>query len=137
MADRARGLAPLQVTQVMQVTVVVCVAPRETQEQVLQLPVGSTVGDALDALGSLAAIGGDTLQSKNPRHSDAVPPSVLVGVWGRVVDRNVLLGHLDRLEIYRPLTVDPKVARRERFARQGARTTGLFANRRDGGKSGY
>ncbi len=45
--------------------------------------------------------------------------------------------HLDRLEIYRPLTVDPKVARRERFSRQGARTTGLFARRRAGGKSGY
>lgn len=134
MADMARGQASLQV---MQVTVIVCVAPREAREQVLQLPVGSTVGDALDALGSVEAIGIDTLQSKKPQHGEAGPPSVLVGVWGRAVDRNVLLGPLDRLEIYRPLTVDPKVARRERFARQGARTTGLFANRRAGGKSGY
>ena len=45
--------------------------------------------------------------------------------------------HLDRVEVYRPLKVDPKVARRERFARQGARTTGLFARQRPGGKSGY
>jgi len=137
MADMARGQAPLKE---MQVTVIVCVAPREAREQVLQLPVGSTVGDALDALdalGSVGAIGIDTLQSKKPRHGEAGPPSVLVGVWGRAVDRSVLLGPLDRLEIYRPLTVDPKVARRERFARQGARTTGLFANRRVGGKSGY
>jgi sulfur carrier protein len=43
----------------------------------------------------------------------------------------------DRLEIYRPLKVDPKVARRERFARQGAKTTGLFAKRRPGAKAGY
>ena len=43
----------------------------------------------------------------------------------------------DRVEIYRPLKVDPKVARRERFVRQGARATGLFARRRPGGKAGY
>jgi len=43
----------------------------------------------------------------------------------------------DRLEIYRPLRVDPKVARRERFAKQGARTTGLFARQRPGAKTGY
>jgi uncharacterized protein len=29
------------------------------------------------------------------------------------------------------------VARRERFAKQGARTSGLFAKRRPGGKAGY
>jgi uncharacterized protein len=29
------------------------------------------------------------------------------------------------------------VARRERFAKQGARTSGLFAQRRPGAKSGY
>ncbi|MNL58374.1 hypothetical protein D3C87_1820040 [compost metagenome] len=43
----------------------------------------------------------------------------------------------DRIELCRPLTVDPKVARRERFQRQGARGTGLFANKRKGGKDGY
>jgi putative ubiquitin-RnfH superfamily antitoxin RatB of RatAB toxin-antitoxin module len=43
----------------------------------------------------------------------------------------------DRIELCRPLTVDPKVARRERFKRQGAKGTGLFANRRKGGKAGY
>jgi len=43
----------------------------------------------------------------------------------------------DRLEVYRPLTVDPKVARRARFVRQGAKTAGLFANKRPGAKAGY
>jgi putative ubiquitin-RnfH superfamily antitoxin RatB of RatAB toxin-antitoxin module len=43
----------------------------------------------------------------------------------------------DRLEVYRPLRVDPKVARRERFKGQGARTAGLFAKRRPGAKPGY
>jgi putative ubiquitin-RnfH superfamily antitoxin RatB of RatAB toxin-antitoxin module len=41
------------------------------------------------------------------------------------------------VEIYRPLTVDPKVARRERFAKQGARATGLFVKKRAGAKAGY
>ncbi|MEX1167273.1 MAG: RnfH family protein, partial [Hydrogenophaga sp.] len=43
----------------------------------------------------------------------------------------------DRLEICRELRVDPKVARRERFAGQGARGAGLFAQRRPGSKAGY
>ncbi|MCB2018938.1 MAG: RnfH family protein, partial [Hydrogenophaga sp.] len=43
----------------------------------------------------------------------------------------------DRLELYRPLRVDPKVARRERFVGQGAKAAGLFSRRRPHSKSGY
>ena len=43
----------------------------------------------------------------------------------------------DRVEVYRPLQVDPKVARRERFVRQGAKSAGLFTKRRPGAKAGY
>ncbi|MBW8723026.1 MAG: RnfH family protein, partial [Polaromonas sp.] len=43
----------------------------------------------------------------------------------------------DRLEIYRGLRVDPKVARRERFNRQGVKRAGLFAKTRAGAKAGY
>jgi putative ubiquitin-RnfH superfamily antitoxin RatB of RatAB toxin-antitoxin module len=39
----------------------------------------------------------------------------------------------DRIEIYRPLKVDPKVARRERFRKQGSRSAGLFARKRGKG----
>lgn len=123
MADVAKGLTPLRVT------VVVCVGPREAREQVLELPAGATVGDALD---TLIAQGATTAGQ-----GDVQLPSVAVGVWGRPVGLAVLLAPSDRLEIYRPLTVDPKVARRERFVRQGARTTGLFARTRPGGKAGY
>ena len=131
MAEVATGQAPLLVT------VVVCLAPRETREQALQLPPGSTVSDALEVLVALGVIGADMLLPRTPGQAEVGQPFVAVGVWGRVVGHDVLLAHLDRLEIYRPLTVDPKVARRERFSRQGARTTGLFARRRAGGKSGY
>ena len=59
------------------------------------------------------------------------------GVWGRAVNWDAPLKDGDRLELCRDLVVDPKVARRERFARQGARGTGLFAKRRAGAKAGY
>ncbi len=60
-----------------------------------------------------------------------------IGVWGRKAPLSHVLRDEDRIEIYRALTVDPKVARRERFAKQGARSSGLFANRRAGAKAGY
>jgi len=58
-------------------------------------------------------------------------------VWGKPVDPSYLLKDGDRLEVLRPLRVDPKVARRERFQKQGAKTAGLFAKRRAGAKPGY
>lgn len=109
----------------VQVTVVVCVAPRETREWTLDLPGGSTVGDALRQ------------SEANEECKQARFAPERVGVWGRAATVDTALQHLDRVEVYRPLEVDPKVARRERFARQGARTTGLFARQRPGGKSGY
>jgi len=38
-----------------------------------------------------------------------------VGIWGRVMPQDTLLRDRDRIEIYRPLTVDPKEARRLRY----------------------
>ena len=43
----------------------------------------------------------------------------------------------DRLDCCRPLRVDPKLARRERFNQQGSRRSGLFAKRREGSVAGY
>ena len=58
-------------------------------------------------------------------------------VWGKPVELTHVLKDGDRLEVLRPLRVDPKVARRERFQKQGAKTAGLFAKRRVGAKPGY
>ncbi len=107
----------------LRITVVVSAAPGTLREWALELPVGSTVADALQSLPRDARL----------QHSD----TVVCGVWGRTVEPGQRLRQNDRVEVYRPLTVDPKVARRERFARQGARTTGLFASRRPGAKAGY
>jgi len=130
MAEGGAG-EPGEGSTTVQVTVVVCVAPRETREWTLDLPQGALVADALRASGAMPL--------PTPAQADAAaeagPP--LVGVWGRAVALDAALQHGDRVEVYRPLKVDPKVARRERFARQGVRSTGLFARQRPGGKSGY
>lgn len=60
-----------------------------------------------------------------------------MAIWGKPARPEQLLRDQDRLEWLRPLTVDPKVARRERFKGQGAKTAGLFASRRPGAKPGY
>ena len=121
-AEAAAGQGAL-----LQVTVAVCAGPREVSEQVVALAQGSTVRDALRACGLAAAAAA----------SGTPTAPVAVGVWGRKVDDATVLLDKDRVELYRPLLVDPKVARRERFARQGARTTGLFARQRPGAKAGY
>ena len=68
---------------------------------------------------------------------DAEVDALQTGVWGRKLAPDHVLRDGDRVELYRPLKVDPKLARRERFKGQGAGRTGLFAKRRAGAKSGY
>ncbi|GAB2472793.1 hypothetical protein GCM10027082_25200 [Comamonas humi] len=89
----------------------------------LALPAGSTIDAAL--------------QQAVKEPGSPVPQGLPAGVWGRRMPGQTPLADGDRLELYRPLKVDPKRARRERFARQGARATGLFAKRRPEAKSGY
>lgn len=108
----------------MRVTVAYSPAPREVLEWVLDLPEGATVREAVLASGWRAAC-----------PEAAMPPDV--GIWGRSCGPQQVLRDGDRVEIYRDLKVDPKVARRERFRKQGARAAGLFAQRRPGGKPGY
>ena len=111
----------------MSITVTVAYAPgpREVYEVSLTLPEGSTVQAAIEASG---------LRAQFPDIDLALGS---VGVWGRKAPLDQPLRARDRVEIWRPLSVDPKLARRERFGRQGARTAGLFARRRPGGKPGY
>jgi putative ubiquitin-RnfH superfamily antitoxin RatB of RatAB toxin-antitoxin module len=109
----------------IQVTLVYSPSPREVREIALALPRGATLLQAVQASGIQAMFPDLDLQQ------------VQVGVWGRKAGLEQVLRDRDRVELYRPLKVNPKVARRERFARQGARTTGLFAARRAGGKAGY
>lgn len=75
-----------------------------TQERILlDLPPCSTVQDALQASG---------LQQRLPQVELG-----RLGVWGRPVTAETRLHDRDRVEIYRPLAVDPKEVRRERAAK--------------------
>lgn len=47
--------------------------------------------------------------------------SLRVGIWGRAVDPGAPVRHLDRIEIYRPLSADPKLVRRNRAKLQSGR----------------
>jgi putative ubiquitin-RnfH superfamily antitoxin RatB of RatAB toxin-antitoxin module len=107
--------------------VTVCFSPaaRQTTVVQLQLPCGSKVLDAIRQSRLLENV------------PDAEVDALQTSIWGRKVNLNHALRDADRLELTRALKVDPKVARRERFSRQGAGTTGLFAKRRAGAKSGY
>jgi uncharacterized protein len=107
------------------VTVAWSPAPRQVLEWAVDLPEGSTVRDAV-----LASGWRETCPGQEPAATE-------LGVWGRRCAPQQVLREGDRVEVYRPLLVDPKVARRERFRAQGARATGLFAKKRPGAKPGY
>jgi hypothetical protein len=69
---------------------------------VVQLREGATAADALRASGLLDDC------------SEIDPATAHYGVYGRVVPADHPLQDGDRLEIYRPLQVDPRAARRAR-----------------------
>ena len=111
--------------QLMQISVIYAPAARQIKAVTLTLDAPCRVINALQQSGLLHEFPEiDNLQ-------------VVVGIWGRPVGLKHLLRDHDRVEVYRPLRVDPKVARRERFVKQGARTTGLFVKKRPGAKAGY
>ncbi|MCV2369333.1 RnfH family protein [Roseateles oligotrophus] len=57
-----------------------------------------------------------------------------IGVWGRLQPLCTPLRERDRIEVYRPLTVDPKESRRLRFRKGSARVASR--HRPLGGKIG-
>jgi len=105
----------------IRVTVLHSPAAREVLQWELSLAPGATVAQAIERSGLAQAR--PALQWR----------SAGVGVWGRKAGLEQALREGDRVEVYRPLQVDPKLARRERFARQGARAAGLFAATRPRG----
>jgi putative ubiquitin-RnfH superfamily antitoxin RatB of RatAB toxin-antitoxin module len=99
---------------------------RQVHALVWQADTGATVDQAMAFLSAQSA--DFAAQQAQQWHT---------AVWGKPVEALHVLQDGDRLEILRPLRVDPKVARRERFQRQGAKAAGLFAKRRAGAKAGY
>jgi uncharacterized protein len=98
--------------EVLHVSVAYCPRLGSTDLTELQLSVGSTLGDALAQSGVLQ------------RHA-LVVHTVRAGIWGKAKPLDTPLRDKDRVEIYRPLLVDPKEARRQRYQRhKEARSVG-------------
>ncbi len=83
----------------MQVEIVLALPDRQVLERV-QVDEGATVADVIRRGRVRQAFPGidvDRLQA---------------GIWGRPVDRDHAVREGDRVELYRPLEIDPKEARR-------------------------
>jgi len=69
----------------------------QVQRIALTFPDGATVAQALE------------------RSGWTISADLRIGVWGRLRALSDTLRDRDRVELYRPLTVDPKEARRQRY----------------------
>ena len=80
-------------------------------EMTLALPAPATALDAIRASGLFE------------RHPELGLGEPLIGIWGRACAPETILADGDRVEVYRPLTMDPNEARRlrARNARAAAR----------------
>ncbi|MDE2092452.1 MAG: RnfH family protein [Burkholderiales bacterium] len=98
--DRAEAAAQLSVSVVY--------SPRagEVDEVQLSMSTGATVADALRCSG---------LQQRHPGLDLGTAP---IGLWGALCRLDDVLRDRDRVEVYRPLRVDPKEARRQRYRAQ-------------------
>lgn len=72
----------------------------------VRVPATATVGEAIDSSGILE------------RFSEIDLSVQKVGIFSRITTLSAGLRDQDRIEIYRPLLVDPKTARRRRAAEQ-------------------
>jgi putative ubiquitin-RnfH superfamily antitoxin RatB of RatAB toxin-antitoxin module len=75
----------------------------------LTLPGASTLADALARSGLM------------DRHALGDPKALMCGVWAKLRPLNHPLRDGDRVEVYRPLLVDPKEARRQRYRKASDR----------------
>ena len=85
------------------VNVEVVYATQKRQEIIkVRVPQGATVQDAIEASKLPVLFPGESLAS------------CPTGIWGRPVERTQVVSDGDRIELYRALLNDPRMARRER-----------------------
>ena len=77
---------------------VVCALPVAAQAVTLSVPAGTTVREAVASAG--------------------LPAGGKFGIFGRIVAPDARVADGDRVEIYRPLALDPKEARRRRVRKR-------------------
>lgn len=93
----------------VRVEIVFCAGPGQADLQALVVPSGTTLGQALQASGLME------------RHG-LTGSGMRLGIWGKARDAATVLREHDRIEVYRPLVVDPKEARRQRYRRHREKT---------------
>jgi putative ubiquitin-RnfH superfamily antitoxin RatB of RatAB toxin-antitoxin module len=84
--------------------VVAYATARRAQLFEVRMPAGSSVRQAIQACGILSSV------------PELAGQELDVGIFGQSCRLDDTVRDGDRIEIYRPLTVDPKVARRQRAA---------------------
>jgi len=84
--------------------VVAYATARRAQLFEVRMPAGSSVRQAIQACGILSTV------------PELAGQELDVGIFGQSCRLDDTVRDGDRIEIYRPLTVDPKVARRQRAA---------------------
>ena len=88
-------------------TISICYVTTAVQETIrIEVPVGSTLIQAIDASGV------------KQKYKQIDFSTNAIGVFGKVVEDTYVLNDHDRIEIYRPLCVDPMQARRQRAGLQ-------------------
>lgn len=97
------------------VSVVYALPDRHTLIE-LEVAAGTTLREAVIASGIAA------------RHPEIDPAQVSLGVWGKLREADEAVRGGERIELYRALLVDPKVARARRVAK--ARAAGSAEGRR-------
>lgn len=90
-----------------EIWVEVVLALAETQHLVrLRVPEGTTAAQALLASGLPES------------HAEYIGNSPILGIYGKKIQENQILSAEDRVEIYRPLLIDPKENRRLRVRKK-------------------
>ncbi len=121
LVDLVNGASPpgsVEAPRLLSVEVVHCAGRGLVDAMPLQVSAGTTVQQALLQSG---------LAHRHPGLDWAAPGAC--GVWGKLVALDRPLNDGDRLEVYRPLQVDPMHARRERHRQQRGGRSGKRATR--------
>ena len=85
---------------------VVLATPEKQVLIAIRIPPGATVSDVIAA------------SRVDRQFPDVAIAKLSVGVWGRLVERDHVIRDGDRVEIYQPLLIEPREARRQ-LARAG------------------
>lgn len=92
----------------MNIEVVRCTAEGQVELRQLCVEVGTTLIQAIELSGLAPGMTLEDLQGR-------------VGIFGRLSEPDTVLGESDRVELYRPLRVDPRTRRRLRARQVGSR----------------